>query len=149
MERIIPGRMSADHAGEIVLHLVGLRINRWLAVQRWRPALRALGAVLKELRAEPVPGLLGAERLWRSPRQPLLLQYWRSFDALEAHGAGRCLDHLGEGGAVGVFHETYVVRPGCGETLYVDMPPSGLGRAAGLVPALGDPDVARDRMAQD
>lgn len=40
----------------------------------------------------------------------------------------------GEGptGAVGIWHETYAVQAGAHESLYVGMPPTGLGKAFGL-----------------
>ena len=49
-------------------------------------------------------------------------------------------------GGVGIFHETYCVKAGSFETIYVNMPPFGLGRVAGLVSATGARNAARARM---
>ena len=48
---------------------------------------------------------------------------------------------------VGIWHETYRVRPGDMETIYNNMPPFGLARATRQVPAQGHRETARDRMA--
>ncbi|MFT4234773.1 MAG: DUF4188 domain-containing protein [Microbacterium sp.] len=46
-------------------------------------------------------------------------------------------------GAVGVWHETYAVARA--ESIYVGMPPTGLGRATALKPVSGRLDRARAR----
>ena len=48
-------------------------------------------------------------------------------------------------GDVGIWHETYVVRPGSYETIYNNMPPYGLGRVGRLVPATGNLELAGAR----
>ncbi|WP_288402040.1 DUF4188 domain-containing protein, partial [uncultured Deinococcus sp.] len=55
---------------------------------------------------------------------------------------------LAPGGQVGVviWHETYVVGPGQYETVYVDMPRYGLGRAGRLVEAGGHRQSAEGRL---
>jgi hypothetical protein len=35
---------------------------------------------------------------------------------------------------VGIWHETYIVKPGHYEAVYSGMPPYGLGKAANLLP---------------
>lgn len=50
-------------------------------------------------------------------------------------------------GDVGIWHETYLVRAGAYETLYSGMPAHGLGRAGDLVPATGNREDARRRLA--
>lgn len=49
-------------------------------------------------------------------------------------------------GDVGVWHETYRVAAGAHESIYVDMPPFGLGWAGKLVPAVGPLHLARGRV---
>ena len=51
------------------------------------------------------------------------------------------------GGAVGIYHETYVVQPGSYECVYHHMPPFGLGRIGPLVPAEGELKTAAGRLA--
>ena len=80
-------------------------------------------------------------------RTIVMLQYWRSFDHLEAYAQDRGQSHLpawkdfyrraNRGEAVGIFHETYCVDPGRFETVYGNMPCFGLGKVAGLAPAQG------------
>ena len=85
-----------------------------------------------------------------------MVQYWRSFEHLEAYATARDSEHLpawaafnrsvGSNGDVGIFHETYRVAPGDYETVYANMPPILLGRAAALVPAQGARENARGRL---
>ncbi|MBX9858964.1 MAG: DUF4188 domain-containing protein [Sphingomonas sp.] len=158
MADIIAGRMTANHSGDIAVFIIGMRVNRLLAVGKWLPVFRAMGAMLGELHCDLGSGFLAYEMCWKSPRQPVLIQYWESFDALEAYAADAGKAHRPAwtafnratkgNDAVGIFHETYVVRAGASETLYNDLPAFGLGKAKGLVPATGNREAARNRMAE-
>ena len=158
MVEIVPGRMTANHSGDIVVFVIGMRVNRLFAVGKWLPVFRAMGAMLGELHRDPDSGFLAYEMCWKSPRQPVLIQYWRSFDALERYATDTDKAHrpawaaftraARDNNAVGIFHETYVVRGGASETLYQDLPAFGLGKAKGLVPATGNRQAARSRMSQ-
>jgi hypothetical protein len=86
----------------------------------------------------------------------VIVQYWRSFDHLEAYARAKDSAHYPAWVAfnqrmkdsradVGIWHETYLVKAGQYETLYSGMPPYGLGRAAELVPATGGRSEARAR----
>jgi hypothetical protein len=120
--------------------IIGMRVNKPLHVHRWLPALLAMPRMLKELYAQPQYGLLSHET-WFS-RNIILLQYWRSFEALVAYAGARDSEHLpawkafnrsnAGSGAVGIWHETYVIGPGAYENVYVNMPAFGLGRAGTL-----------------
>jgi hypothetical protein len=139
-----PGRATADVDGEVVLFLIGMRINRLRAVRRWLPTALAMGPMLAELQRHPELGLLGV-RTYRSGRTILTVQYWRSAAHLERFATGRDLPHLpawkafnrrsAGSGAVGVFHETYRVTAGSYEALYSDMPEFGLAAATRRIPA--------------
>jgi hypothetical protein len=48
---------------------------------------------------------------------------------------------------VGIWHETYLIKPGQYETVYSGMPPIGLGKVGTLVAASGKRELARSRMA--
>lgn len=153
---IINGRMTDDHAGPLVVFLIGMRINHFHKVGRWLPVIKAMGPMLRELSANPESGFLGTEFALCSPRQLLLLQYWRDFDSLETYARDRDALHwpawsafnkaIGNDGTVGIYHETYAVAAGAHECIYGNMPPFGLGRFAGLVPATGSRNAARERM---
>ena len=85
---------------------------------------------------------------------PTIVQYWRSFDHLEAFANDTSDPHLavwrkywrrvGRSGRTGIWHETYLVRAGEYEAVYGNMPPFGLGKAGRLVPA-AESKTARER----
>ncbi len=153
---MIPGRMTDNHSGPLVVFVIGMRINHFHKLGRWLPVFKAMGPMLRELYANPDTGFFGTEYALTSPRQILLLQYWRDFDALEAYARNREAKHwpawtafnkaIGSDGTVGIYHETYAVAAGAHESVYANMPPFGLGRFAGLVPATGSRNAARERI---
>ena len=49
-------------------------------------------------------------------------------------------------GAVGIWHETYVIEPGKYENIYNNMPPYGLGAVGRIVDAVGARQAARQRV---
>ena len=153
MARIIPARMTANIEGEFVVFLIGMRINKPWKLHKWLPVLLAMPRMLRELKANPASGLLGA-----MSSGLLIVQYWRSFADLERYA--RSHDNLhwpawvafnkrigASRGDVGIWHETYCVGPGRYEAIYSGMPPTGLGAAGTLVPASGKKESARERMA--
>ncbi len=85
-----------------------------------------------------------------------MVQYWRSFELLEAYAKNGSAAHLpawqafnkavGSNGDVGIWHETYVIKPGHYENIYSNMPPYGLGCAGSLLPAQGARQAARQRL---
>ena len=110
--------------------------------------------MIGELSRQPELGFLHAES-WFS-RTLLMVQYWRSMEQLPAYATNREAEHLpawtafnrsiGTDGAVGIWHETYGISPGRHESVYVNMPPFGLGKAGSLVPASGRKTSARGRL---
>ena len=113
--------------------------------------------MIRELSRNPDSGFLGTEYALCSPRQILLVQYWRDFDSLESYARSRDQQHwpawtafnrsIGDDGTVGIYHDTYAIEEGAHETLYANMPPFGLGRFTGTVAATGSRTEARRRMA--
>lgn len=156
MNAIQPGRFTANHAGPLVVFVIGMRINRFWRFGKWLPVIRAMRPMLAELSANPDSGFLGTEYLLRGPRTVMLLQYWRDFESLETYARDRDRAHwpawtafnkaVGADGTVGIFHETYVVPAGGHETVYANMPPFGLGKVAGTIPATGSRNEARSRL---
>src|SRR5580704_3654536 len=149
------GRFAAEIEGDFVVFLIGMRINHLLLVHKWLPVARAMPRMLRELMQRPELGLLGA-RAYLSGRTLMTVQYWRSFEQLHAYAHARDKEHLpawaafnravGGNGSVGVFHETYSVRAGDYECVYVNMPRYGLARAGEMVPAVGRLQSAMTRM---
>jgi hypothetical protein len=147
-------RLTAELPGEFVVFLIGMRINRPLRVRKWLPVVRAMPRMLEELYRRPELGLLHHEA-WFA-RTVILLQYWRTMDQLLAYARNKAAAHLpawaafnraiGTDGSVGIWHETYAVRPGAYETIYVNMPAFGLGKAGTLHPASKARQFARGRL---
>ena len=82
METIFPGRFTANAKDDFVVFLIGMRINKFWALHKWLPVAKAMGPMLKSLRANPGTGFLSAES-FTNLRTSCLLQYWRSFEDLE------------------------------------------------------------------
>ncbi len=144
-------RMTVDLDQDVVVFLIGARIHKWWAVHRWWRTARAMSRMIKELEARPESGFLGAIH---SPT--LSVQYWRSHDDLYAYASDRSGEHfpawadfyrsVARSGAVGIWHETYVVPASHVETLYFGMPRHGLGSVFPLVPATGGRARAAGRL---
>jgi hypothetical protein len=143
MATVFPGRYTAEVEDEVVVFLVGMRINRLWKVHKWLPVARAMFPMLRSLRREPAQGMLGY-RLLPGFRVITVLQYWRSFELLaefarnpdEPHrGAWRRFNRsVGTSGDVGIWHETYRVPAGGLECIYANMPVFGLAAATAHVP---------------
>ena len=150
-------RMTSRIDGDFVVFLIGMRINQPWALHKWLSVLRSMPRMIRELQTQPELGFLGAEN-WVG-RTTIMLQYWRSLDALLAYAKARDAEHLpawrafnqriGTDGSVGIWHETYCVRAGGHENVYVNMPPFGLGRIGQLVEAGGALASASGRMHGD
>ncbi|AXU19324.1 DUF4188 domain-containing protein [Novosphingobium sp. THN1] len=156
MTKVLSGRLTADFDRSLVVFVIGMRINHFHKVGKWLPVARAMGPMIRELAGNPQSGYLGVETMLRGPRTVVMMQYWRDFDSLEAYARDRDQKHwpawtafnkaVGSNGTVGIFHETYAVAAGAYETIYGNMPPFGLGKVAGLIPATGKRNEARSRM---
>jgi hypothetical protein len=152
---LIEDRMCAQVDEEVVVFLIGMRFNKLWKIHKWFPIMLAMPRMLKELHQHPELGFLG-EHSWFG-RTVIVLQYWRSVEQLNAYAKNRDRAHLpawaafnravGKNGDVGIWHETYRVREGDYETVYVNMPKFGLGKATKLMPALGRKESAAGRMA--
>jgi hypothetical protein len=155
MLRIFPGRHTANIEEPFVVSLIGMRINQLWALHRWIPVARSMGPMISELSQNPDKGFLSAH-LWIGWREVMLVQYWKSFDALEAYARSASDSHLpawkafnknvGADGSVGIWHETYLVGAKQYECLYANMPRFGLANAGEHVAAVGNRETARLRM---
>jgi hypothetical protein len=144
--------MMAAIEGDFVLFLIGVRLNRPWKVHKWLPVLRAMPRMLAELKAHPECGCLAI-----GGSTSLSIQYWRSFEHLEAHARSPEHSHWpawtafnrevrSSSGDVGIWHETYLVRAGQYETVYGSMPRMGLALAGRHVPVSRHHDKAGDRL---
>src|SRR5690348_2830920 len=81
MAQAITQRMTADVDGELVVFLIGMRINRFWKIHKWLPVALAMPRMLRELEADPESGFLSCESWMGNPT--IMLQCWKSFDHLE------------------------------------------------------------------
>jgi len=155
MAMVSSDRLAAHIEGDFVVFLIGMRINKPWKVHKWFPVFSAMPKMLKELDALPSEetGFLGHTGVGMGT----IAQYWRSFDHLESYARSKERKHFpawtafnkrmkGSRGDVGIWHETYLVKAGQYEAVYSGMPPFGLGKASGLVPATGSRSEARTRL---
>lgn len=153
-------RLKAEiNADEFVVFLIGARVNHLWKVHHWLPVALAMPRMLAELKRSPELGLLSYEEYFG--RTTLIVQYWKSLRCLLDYAQAKDSAHLpawrdfnrkiASSAAVGIWHETYVVRPGSYENIYHNMPAFGLGRAGKLIPVgkKGErsTELASERMA--
>ncbi len=154
----------AHDDGLVVFH-IGMTIRKPHRPDLWFPVFTAMPRMLAELhrnKAEAARGqaddlgFLGATTLVGA-RGPWVVQYWRSVEQLYAYAQLQDRQHLPawrdfnraarrHPGAVGVWHETYVVPAGGIETIYADGARIGLGAATGTVPLSRRGVAARERL---
>ena len=104
---------------------------------------------------KPESGFLGFQILGSIP--PVLVQYWKSFEHLEAYAKDRNGLHypawkafnmkIKSNGDVGIWHETYKVQAGEYECIYNNMPRFSLGKVGELIPAVGKREFAANRIS--
>ncbi len=156
MAKIISKRMTSDMQGDFVVFMIGMRINRFWKVKSWWQVFTAMPKMLRELDKHPEMGLLGYRQVLAGPRSPMVIQYWRSFEELDAYAKSKDSVHfpawvkfnktIGSNGDVGIWHETYKIAAGQYEVVYNNMPPVGLGKVGELVPAAGYRTSAEGRI---
>ena len=154
--QVIRGRVAAAPDGEVVVFLIGMRINRWRSVRTWWRVAAAMPRMVRELQADPESGFLGGHSWFGNPT--IMVQYWRSFEDLERYAKDSSREHrpawaafnraVAGNGTVGIWHETYRVRPGDMEAVYNNMPRFGLARATRSAPASGPLETANGRLSR-
>ncbi|MFF7341414.1 DUF4188 domain-containing protein [Streptomyces sp. NPDC008163] len=154
----MPGRTTAAAEGDVVVLLIGMRINHFRGVHHWLPVMLAMLRMLRELKADRARGLLGHVLLSGSPRTYYVVQYWESKEKLYAYASSPDMFHRKAWAMlnrkekksrqhVGLWHETYIVPEGGYEAIYADMPAYGLAGATGSLPIEGRGRSAADRLA--
>ena len=139
-KQVFNGRYTVDKGQDVVVFLIGMRINQWWAVHKWLPVFLAMPGMIRELSINKKLGCLSMENFF-SFRTTLLLQYWRSAEDLREYAHGKAHlkawknfnQKIGNNRAVGIYHETYVLSSSQYESLYGNMPAFGLGKALGHI----------------
>jgi hypothetical protein len=153
MERRVAG--VPESIPELCLVRFGLIARRWSAVPHVRGLARALDRAADEaIRADA--GLLRSERFALGLRHLGALQYWRSFEALDAWSHRpphsdwwrRAVDRMRRRGDLGVYHEAYLVPRQGIESIYLDCPPIGLASFGDLGESVGPLTTAKQRLGR-
>ncbi|MFL5822695.1 MAG: DUF4188 domain-containing protein [Solirubrobacteraceae bacterium] len=152
MAKIAGRRMTVEIEGDFVVFLIGARLDKLHPLRSFRDlgGRRGMKHMLDYLVAHPDKGLLAYEM-----GLPTIVQYWRSFEHLEAFAKDKDDPHLdmwrqywrrvGKSTRSGIWHETYLVKAGHYEAVYGNMPPHGLGKAGRLLP-VNESSSARGRL---
>ena len=120
MGEVAGRRMTVEIDGDFVVFLIGARFNNKLQFARSLVDLggrRGMKHMLDYLVERPEKGLLAYEM-----GLPTIVQYWRSFEHLEAFAKDKEDPHLdvwrqywrrvGKTSRTGIWHETYLVQAG-------------------------------------
>ncbi|MBX2796724.1 MAG: DUF4188 domain-containing protein [Myxococcales bacterium] len=152
---IRPERLTVVDQDSFVVFLIGARVNKWWMLPILWAVSMASNRMMKELQSDPSSGLLSHESF--GGRTSITVQYWRSLEHLHAwaHDKGKShrpawkqwAQRWGLTGAMGIWHETYVVQRGQYECVYQHMPAFGLGKVGELVDATGGLGTASQRLA--
>ncbi|KAI9345336.1 hypothetical protein BDR26DRAFT_856778 [Obelidium mucronatum] len=143
------GRHTAKIDGDFVVFLIGARYNSPTLSNDFKEMGEAMSEMVKELEASDPEksGFLGVENYWGDPATgstTLQVQFWRSAEHLHDWSVSKMSAHYSpwkktmtitrKNPDLGIWHETFIVRNGEYEAIYVNMPPIGLGRATELEP---------------
>lgn len=157
-QTVKPGRFTAHTDEPFVVFLIGMRVNKFWAFDKWTPVAQAMAPMLETLHRYPEKGFLGGESFFRMfPLTTLLLSYWRSIEDLEHFARSPSEPHLkawqsfsksvGSDGSVGIWHETYRIDPGHYEVIYGNMPVFGLAAATNHLSITAKRELASERLA--
>lgn len=151
-----PGRKHAAIDGDFIVFLIGTRPNKHIdGFLKWQ--WDAMAAMQNELEENPELGCLGIEN-YAGHTGVLSVQYWRSEEHLTNWSRSKMRTHVGpwaklakmgrESSDYAFYHETFKVRAGEYETIYVNCPPMLLGNCRGtkLVDCVGELATTTGRM---
>jgi Domain of unknown function (DUF4188) len=152
---INPGRWTAQIEGDFVVFLIGAQVRDPAVGQQAGDLLMAMADMLTELAEDPDHGLLGFQRYGEIGG--VIVQYWRSFEALESYAKNPSARHApvwrawnrlaeDERSGAGIWHETYQVSAGCYEAIYQNMPITGLQHAGRPITVTEARATARQRI---
>ncbi len=148
------GRYTVDNTEDIVVFIIGMRVNKRFAIHKWLPVFSAMPGMIKELYMNKEElGFLSMESYF-GLRTTAMIQYWRSTEDLLTYAKNE--KHLtawknfnqkvNNNDAVGIYHETFQIKKGNYESIYANMPHYGLGKALNHIPVSVELNSARKRL---
>lgn len=141
---------------ELCLVRLGFVARRWTALGYARRLAREIDTAAAGARRDDA-GLLHSERFTFGLRHYGVLQYWRSFEALDAwshrppHSEWwrQAVDRMRRKGDFGLYHEAYLVPRSQVESIYLDCPtPIGLATFGLPGEPVGPLTTSRDRLGR-
>jgi hypothetical protein len=132
------GRWTARIDGDFAVFLIGSEVRDPARAGPAAALLMAMAGMLAELVQDPAQGLLGFQQF--GGVGGVIVQYWRSFEMLEAYAKNPSVRHApiwrawnrlaeDERSGASIWHETFQVSAGHYEAVYQNMPVTGLQRA--------------------
>ena len=157
---VIHGRYTGEIEGDFCVFHIGLILNGNVPSKEMKEIGDGFNSMIKELEADPKKyGFLGATSYVSANTRVdtvMAIQYWRSQEHLNAYARDGMLKHLPvmvwasgmskTSAHVGFWHESFTVRAGDYQSIYVNCPQILLGKAGRLVPATGRKRTARGRL---
>ncbi|MFJ7970731.1 DUF4188 domain-containing protein [Psychrobacillus sp. NPDC096389] len=148
------GRYTVDNTEDIVVFIIGMRVNKRFAIHKWLPVFSSMPGMIKELYMNKEElGFLSMESYF-GLRTTAMIQYWRSTEDLLTYAKNE--KHLkawknfnqkvNNNDAVGIYHETFQIKKGNYESIYANMPHYGLGKALNHIPVSVELNSARKRL---
>ncbi|WP_130858812.1 DUF4188 domain-containing protein [Gracilibacillus phocaeensis] len=153
-KQVYTGRYTVENDQDIIVFIIGMRINKRYAIHKWGPVFSAMPGMIKELyENQEKLGFLSVETYF-GLRTTLMVQYWRSTEDLLSYAKGEkhvtawrnFNKKMADNDAVGFYHETYQIKSGHYESIYRNMPKFGLGKAIRHIPAGSQHHSARKRL---
>jgi hypothetical protein len=149
------GRWTAEIDGDFVVFLIGADIRDPELSGPAAQLLVEMVNMLAELEQDDSIGLLGYQVF--GAVGGVIVQYWRSFEALEAYARDPHAQHApvwrawnklaeDERALGGIWHETFKVAAGSYEAIYGNMPLTGLQKAGRALTVSEARDSARQRL---
>ncbi len=149
------GRWTVQIDGDFVVFLIGADLRDPENAGQAGELLMAMIDMLGELEQDPSKGLLGYQVF--GAVGGVIVQYWRSFEALESYAKNpdakhapvwRAWNRLAKEqiASAGIWHETFEVKAGSYEAIYENMPLTGLQKAGTPVTVDEARASARQRM---
>src|SRR5699024_5294183 len=155
-KKVFTGRYRTENSEGVVVFMIGMRVNQYLAVHKWLPVFAAMLPMIKVLYTHKEElGILSMENFF-GLRTTVMNHNSHTVDDLLAYARGK--KHLtawrdfnrkvGDNKAVGIYHESYQVKRENYESVFANMPLHGLSKALPQIPITNDLNGAKKRLKE-